>query len=155
MQRSTDMRYRGQGYNIRVELPSGKAWPRLDSTELTRAFEAEYARRYGRVYQDVSIELVNLRLTASIRPRRPYVPPELPRASGNVLEAGKGTRRAYFGARAGTIECPVFDRYRLRAGHRFAGVALVEERETTTVVGPGGAFEVDRFGVLVIDVGKR
>lgn len=154
VQRSTDMRYRGQGYNIRVELPSGKAWSQLDSTELTRVFEAEYVKRYGRVYKDVSIELVNLRLTARIRPQRPYVPPELSRATGNVLEATKGTRRAYFGARVGYIECPVFDRYRLRSGHRFVGAALVEERETTTVVGPNGAFGVDRFGVLIVDVGK-
>lgn len=153
VQRSADMRYRGQGYNIRVELPSGKAWSRSQPIELARVFEAEYVKRYGRVYEDVAIELVNLRLTAHIRPRRPYVPPELARASGDVLEASKGARRAYFGARAGYIECPVFDRYRLRAGHRFAGAALVEERETTTVVGPNGAFGVDRFGVLVVDVG--
>jgi N-methylhydantoinase A len=154
VQRSADMRYRGQGYNIRVELPSGKASSRLDSAELARAFEAEYVKRYGRVYADVSIELVNLRLTARIRPRRPYVPPELLGATGKVLEASKGTRRAYFGSRAGYVECPVFDRYRLRAGHRFVGAALVEERETTTVVGPNGAFEVDRFGVLRVDVGS-
>ena len=154
VQRSADMRYRGQGYNIHVELPSGNALSQLDSAELARVFEAEYTRRYGRVYADVSIELVNLRLTTRIPPRRPYAPPELPRATGDVLEASKGTRRAYFGARAGYVECPVFDRYRLRAGHRFVGAALVEERETTTVVGPSGAFEVDRFGVLVVDVGE-
>ena len=154
VQRSTDMRYRGQGYNIRVELPAGEAWSQLDSAGLARAFEAEYVKRYGRVYKDVSIELVNLRITARIQAERPYLPPELSRTSGKVLDATKGTRRAYFGARAGYIECPVFDRYRLRAGQRFAGAAIVEERETTTVVGPGGSFEVDHFGVLIVNVGK-
>jgi N-methylhydantoinase A len=155
VQRGADMRYRGQGYNIRVELPSGRAWSPPDAMALTRLFEAEYLKRYGRVYQDVCIELVNLRLSARVPAQRPYVPPQLARASGDVLEAKKGTRRAYFGARPGHIECPVFDRYRLRAGHRFAGAALIEERETTTVVGPGGAFEVDRFGVLVLEAGTR
>lgn len=153
VQRSADMRYRGQGYNIRVELPSGEACFRLDSTQLTQAFEAEYRKRYGRTYEDVSIELVNLRLTARIQPQRPYVPPELARATGDVLDARKGTRRAYFGARLGYVECPVFDRYRLRAGHGFVGAAFVEERETTTVIGPRGAFRVDRFGVLIVEVG--
>ncbi|MCX7158523.1 MAG: hypothetical protein NT176_05035, partial [Proteobacteria bacterium] len=63
----------------------------------------------------------------------------------------KGTRRAYFGV-AGHVECPVFDRYKLAAGHRHAGAAFVEERETTTVIGPGGAFTVNEYGMLMIDV---
>lgn len=49
------------------------------------------------------------------------------------------------------MDCPVYDRYRLRAGHRGEGPAFVEERETTTVIGPHATFEVDANGVLVID----
>jgi N-methylhydantoinase A len=49
----------------------------------------------------------------------------------------KGTRRAYFAERGGFVETPVYDRYALRPGARLAGPAIVEERESTLVVGPG------------------
>ncbi len=67
------------------------------------------------------------------------------------MQARKGTRRAWFGG-AGHVDCPVFDRYRLAAGHRHEGAAFVEERETTTVIGPGGGFEVEAHGMLVVKV---
>ncbi len=155
VQRSADMRYRGQGYNIRVALPAPQAWSGTDAAAIQRAFEAEYVKRYGRVYADVVVELVNLRVTARIPTARPYVPQELPRAAGSVLDARKGSRSVFFGERQGKVDCPVFDRYRLQVGHRHEGAALIEERETTMVVGPGGAFSVDRFGVLQVEVGNR
>ena len=50
------------------------------------------------------------------------------------MDARKGMRRAYFG-KDGMHDCPVFDRYRLGAGHAHKGAAFVEERETTTLIG--------------------
>ena len=74
----------------------------------------------------------------------------LARGEGSAETARKGTRRAWFGA--GFVDCPVFDRYRLGAGHAHQGAAFVEERETTTLVGPGGRFEVNDYGMLIIHV---
>jgi N-methylhydantoinase A len=145
--RVADMRYRGQGYNVRVPVEDGVA----DLAAMRSHFEAEYQRRYGRVYADVEIELVNLRLMASLPARRAYVPPRLPPARGGVSQATKGGRRAWFGA-AGFVDCPVFDRYRLAAGHAHEGPAFVEERETTTVIGPGGGFRVNEYGMIVVRV---
>jgi N-methylhydantoinase A len=145
--RIADMRYRGQGYNVRVPLDDSGA----NLAAIRSRFEAEYQVRYGRVYPDVEIELVNLRLMASLPARRAYVPPRLPSAQGDATQATKGTRRAWFGA-AGFIDCPVFDRYRLAAGHAHDGPAFVEERETTTVIGPNGGFRVNEYGMLVIRV---
>lgn len=143
-----DMRYRGQGYNVRVPLGAGDA----DIADMRRRFEEEYKLHYGRVYPDVPIELVNLRLVARLPATRPFAPARLARAAGGVAGARKGTRRAWFGAGTGYLECPVFDRYRLGAGHAHDGPAFVEERETTTLVGPGGGFEVNDYGMLVVDV---
>jgi len=46
----------------------------------------------------------------------------------------------------------VYDRYRLVPGVRFAGPAIVEERESTLVVGAGGQARVDDYGFLWIDL---
>ena len=146
-ERIADLRYRGQGYNVRVSLGAAA----LDTASIRERFEAEYKLHYGRVYSDVEIELVNLRLNARQPAAKPFVPAKLAAAAGGIESARKGTRRACFGS-AGYLECPVFDRYKLGAGHGYAGAALVEERETTTVVGPGGEFSVNEYGMLMIDV---
>ena len=65
-------------------------------------------------------------------------------------EVRKGTRPAYFPERDGPVETPVYDRYALRPGDRFPGPAIVEERESTAVVGPGGWFAIDGEANLVM-----
>jgi len=147
MQRSADLRYRGQGYNLRV------AWPAAapDAARLRETFEQEYRHRYGRSYADVTVEIVNLRVIASLDARVPFRPARLAPAAGPASAAIRGSRRAFLGRATGAVDCPVYDRYRLRAGHRGEGPAFVEERETTTVIGPHATFEVDANGVLVID----
>jgi N-methylhydantoinase A len=51
------------------------------------------------------------------------------------------------------IDCPVYDRYALRPGVTVAGPAIVEERESTCVLGPRDRARVDEFGNLVVDIG--
>ena len=55
----------------------------------------------------------------------------------------KSTPPAYFPEAGGYVETPVYDRYGLSAGARFHGPAIVEERESTTVVGPRARIIVD------------
>ena len=145
--RIADMRYRGQGFNIRVPIDNC-----TDVRSMRTRFDAKYQAHYGRVYPDVEIELVNLRLIASVRAEKPFVPARSAPATGSVLDAKKGVRRAWFGMSAGHFDCPVFDRYRLGAGHAHQGTAFVEERETTTLIGPGGSFEVSDYGMLIVHV---
>jgi N-methylhydantoinase A len=48
------------------------------------------------------------------------------------------------------VETPVYDRYALKPGAEFAGPAIVEERESTLIVGVGGRARVDdRLNVIV------
>jgi N-methylhydantoinase A len=147
-----EMRYRGQGYNVRVSLPAGAALPMLSRASLIEQFEAYYRQQYGRVYTDVEIELVNVRVVARLQPEYRFEPKRVAPASGDVMQARKGTRQAYFG-KGDLQDCPVFDRYRLGAGHEYRGAAFVEERETTTLIGPAGRFSVNEYGMLVVDVG--
>ena len=72
--------------------------------------------------------------------------------TANADEAVKGTRTAWFPETEGWFETPVYDRYRLGPGATFAGPAIVEERESTVIVGPGAACTIDERRNLVIDL---
>jgi N-methylhydantoinase A/oxoprolinase/acetone carboxylase beta subunit len=71
------------------------------------------------------------------------------RATGNPL---RGSRRVWFAETGGYVEAAVYDRYVLRAGATIAGPAVIEERESTTVIGPGGLGRVDDVGSLEVEL---
>ncbi|WP_410620743.1 hydantoinase/oxoprolinase family protein [Amycolatopsis sp. cmx-8-4] len=132
--RIAEMRYAGQGYEIRVPVHDG-SWPDTLIDEFTRTYRALY-RRSG---PDVGVEVLNWRVVSS-----GPVPDVSLRLAGSTSpgEARKGTRKAYFPV-GGFVDTVVFDRYRLEAGDRVDGPAIVEERESTVVV-PSGAHCVVR-----------
>jgi N-methylhydantoinase A/oxoprolinase/acetone carboxylase beta subunit len=51
------------------------------------------------------------------------------------------------------VDTPVYDRYRLWAGLTVTGPAIVEERESTTVLPPGATATVDAYANLIVTVG--
>jgi N-methylhydantoinase A len=67
----------------------------------------------------------------------------------------KGTRKAYFPEAGGYIDCPIYDRYALAVGVVIKGPAIIEERESTCVLGVGDRGHIDAFGNLLADVGGR
>ena len=64
----------------------------------------------------------------------------------------KGKRPVYFPEFRDFQPTTVYDRYALRAGQTFDGPAIVEERELTLVIGPGGRFEVVESGNIIVTV---
>ena len=64
----------------------------------------------------------------------------------------KGERQAWHPELGGLTATPVYDRYRLAPGARIEGPAIVEERESTLVIGPGGSGVVDERWNLVVTV---
>jgi N-methylhydantoinase A/oxoprolinase/acetone carboxylase beta subunit len=66
--------------------------------------------------------------------------------------AQKGTRRAYDASVGKLTEWPVYDRYALKAGTTIDGPALIEERESTVVVGAGDRVAVDQRMNLVAEL---
>ena len=71
---------------------------------------------------------------------------------GTARNARKGSRPAYFGDAQGLLDTPVFDRYRLAPGVTMEGPAIIEERESTIVIGPGGQVWIDEFLSVVVDL---
>jgi N-methylhydantoinase A len=147
--RVAEMRYLGQGHEVEAAIPGGRLGPESLGA-ITAAFEEAYRRLYHRLPQGVPIEALNWRVTvAGPRTRR-----LLARAAGEGARgaARKGVRRAYFAEAAGFVETPVYDRYALRPGDRFEGPAIVEERESTAVLGPGARCRVDSTLAIVVEL---
>lgn len=145
-----EMRHVGQGFEIPVPLPGLELSDADLPTIRTRFFDA-YRDRFERVVEESPIEALSWRLSCSA----PGWTIDLAGAVPRTAEAGPSTprthRRVLFEG-AGWQDCPVYDRYALRAGARIAGPALIEERESTCVVGPDSEVVVDDFLNLVIDV---
>jgi N-methylhydantoinase A len=136
-ERSVDMRYVGQGFEVTVPLAPGD--------DLQAAFEAAYVRAHGRRGPDVPIEAISWRVLS----RGPDPELELIAAPAGDGDARKGTRDVHFGD--GYVETPIYDRYRMGPDMRIEGPAIVEERESTTVVGPGATARVAADGSLIIE----
>lgn len=146
--RSVDARYLGQGYELTVPVPSGP----LDALALTRlrgAFDDVYAARYGYASPGEPVEIVTWKLSAVAASPRITLP-KAPAASGQ--ESRKGHRKAYFPEARGYVDCPVYDRYALGAGAMLTGPAIIEERESTTVLPPDLSATVDEYANLIVTV---
>ena len=148
--RELDMRYRGQSYELRVLVRPGRLGKRVVS-ELNEGFFAAHQRSYGFAVTSEPTEIVNIRLSAigSVsRPRQRVIP----RGSNSAKAALKGKRAVYMGHARRPVPTAIYDRYRLKAGNRFAGPAIVEEADSTTLVPPGCRARVDGYGNLLIQV---
>ena len=150
--RIAECRYLGQGYELRVDAPTG----RVDSgfvDQLIAEFHRTHDREYGRHYADKDIELVNIRVIAIGR-----IPdlktPERAAGDSDPAAALVAHRDVVFddGGRPRTVSTPVYDRPRLAMGNRIHGPAIVEQADTTTLILPDLAAEVDRFGNIMIEL---
>lgn len=145
IRRWVDLRYVGQGYEVRTEVPAERMTRDVLKTVRT-AFDLRYAELYGSSEEEEPVEAVNWRVEA----RLPGTPVKLSYDQNEVSERLKGHRPAYFPERGGFVDCPVYDRYSLRPGDSFDGPAVVEERESTTVVLPDQIVHVDDHFNLVL-----
>ncbi len=143
-----DLRHRGQGHEIVVTFPYAKlAQVDLDK-ELRPLFYARYSEIYGYAHRHLPVEIATCRLTAS-GPRPRITLAEIESSDAPADAARKGSRQAYFAELGGFVETPVYDRYHLTAGMTFTGPAIVEEKDSTAVIGPGATVTIDRYANLV------
>jgi N-methylhydantoinase A len=143
--RELGLRYAGQAFVLYVPAPAAKS-AREFLTRVERAFLAEYKARYHRTNPDVPIEVVTLR--SLVQGPRPDIAIEAPARGGGARRALKGLRPAYLPEKKRFVSCPVYDRYAL-AG-TLSGPAIVEERESTVVIGLGAKAKVDAGGNLLV-----
>jgi N-methylhydantoinase A len=143
---SVDLHYRGQNFELPVPMPPGQ----LDVAScraLVERFHVEHDRAYGFAHPNETVELVSMRvrLTAVLdKPVLAELPPGPPAAP-------TGARRVCF-ANDDWREVPLYRRDALGRDQRIAGPALFEQMDSTTLLFPGDACRVDRWGNLIIEL---
>jgi N-methylhydantoinase A/oxoprolinase/acetone carboxylase beta subunit len=153
VQRVCECRYLGQGYELRVDAPSGA----VDSTWVAKVrgdFHEIHEREYSRRFEDSDIEIPNVRVRG-IGLMPPLEMPELEPGPESPEAAVQDEREAWFrvGGALEAVRTRFYSRTGLRYGNRLEGPAIVDQYDSTTVIPPGLAAHVDRFGNIVIEVG--
>src|SRR5262245_5110179 len=142
---TADMRYHRQGYEIPVAIDPDEVTQGLDALE--ERFNVLHEQLYGFRMPGTACEIVNLRGIGSGAAPKPELPVGTTGdadASGAVLEEHEIVFR---GERIATR---IYDRAKLAPGNRFDGPAIVTEFDSTTVVLPGYAAEIDvNFNILI------
>jgi N-methylhydantoinase A len=152
--RAADMRYVGQEHPVTVELPAD-VFRRRSRDSLKARFDDEHLRRYGTCAPEEPAEIVSLRAKVTGAMRKPPLERIARGARSPLASARRGRRSVYFAELGRAVATPAYAREELRAGNRIEGPGLVEEYASTTVVLPGDRLQVDSFGNLVIEVGRR
>jgi N-methylhydantoinase A len=143
---TVDMRYVGQGYEITVALPDRNLPKDEFLHQLLDNFAKLYRELFGRTVS-ASVEVITWRLRAGggkDQVTRPH--------QAEVADARKGKRSVYFNELGDYVETPVYDHYKLPLDRPIKGPAIIEQRESTAVVGPSGTAHVDGHGNLVINI---
>jgi len=141
-QRSLDLRYQGQGYELTVE------W----SDDFVSRFHRLHEQRYGYADPGRLVEIVNARVrmiaaTEHLALERHEI------RDGNARGAITKEKPIYYDGRQ--ITARVYDRDQLNSGDRFKGPAVVVEYSATTFLPPGSNAYVDEYENLVIDVNSH
>jgi N-methylhydantoinase A len=150
-ERSGDLRYVGQGYELRVPFPDGK----LDQAALAQIFArfVELHRaEYGHVFEASPIEIVNVRVTGI--GRMPKIAAPRPTRGGSLVEALVKTARCVF-RHNGALErlaTPFYRRNLLPLEEPIAGPAIVLQTDSTTVVPPGTTLVPEVGGNLILTI---
>jgi len=149
--RSADLRYRGQGHEIQVDL-EGLSWPDVDGEEVRRRFRAEYRRLNGVDGPDLPIDVITWR--SSVRGPNP----DLPLVAGNAIEERPGeqaSRPVYFAETNGFVSARIVSAAALRPGERIEGPAIVELGDASVTVGPHATAVFGADGLVRLELTYR
>jgi N-methylhydantoinase A len=143
--RTVDMRYHGQNYELGIALPEGATM-----ATLLAGFAEAHRQRYGFATDEDPVEIVTLRLEANGVVRKAKLEAH-PEARADASGAIANHREVWLAEAKGFVSTPIYARERLRPGNRFAGPAVVEQMDATTLVPPGMTARVDRWLNLVLE----
>jgi N-methylhydantoinase A len=146
-----DMAYLGQTHTVSVPLPvvatDGKVTPPGED-DIATAFDSAYRATYGRLLQNGTRRVINLR--SAVTGRRPrFDLSTLAPKGGSVDAAFKGTRPVHFGD--SWHETRLYSRLDLPIGAEIAGPAILEQPDTTVLIEPGLVGKVDAYGNTLIE----
>lgn len=151
-ERVGDLRYVGQGYELKIRFPAGEVTSE-GLGESFAAFHRAHTAEYGHAFPQSPIEIVNIRvsgigrmpkITALKQPQHGSLEAALVRTGPSVFRvAGK----------LETFDTPVYRREKLPLGERFSGPAIILQKDSTTVLPPDTSAIVDGSGSIIISLG--
>jgi N-methylhydantoinase A len=139
-QRGVDIRYRGQGYEL--NLPFTK--------NLLKDFQQEHQRRYGYAHATREVELVTLRVRATVKSTTGHVGTGAFARPGRAKLGRLSQPKAPVLFEGKKLPTPVHSREALTHGKTYSGPAIITEYSATTVIPPGKHFRIDRGENLII-----
>jgi len=147
--RQAAIRYAGQSFDLMVPVGDGKVTTG-ELAALGERFLALYTERYHRQNPGVPLEVVAWRVLA--QGPKPELLLEKRHGSADASRALKGRRPVFSPEAGGMIDCDVYDRNLLGPGASFSGPAIVEEAESTAVIGRDATADIDQAGNLVVTI---
>ncbi|MCP4367870.1 MAG: hydantoinase/oxoprolinase family protein [Deltaproteobacteria bacterium] len=151
-ERTLLMRFVGQGAETDLSIEP-KAFDTFSKKDIRILFDQEYKRLYGRTYHETPVEFVTFKVRASL-PKRPFSIPELSNETCDMKTCTKGERPAFSIIQKDYIPFTVYDRSKLFANAKIPGPAIIEERESTIVIGEDANARVDEFGFVWIELNQ-
>jgi N-methylhydantoinase A len=147
IERSLDLRYLGQAFELNVPLPPGAD----DLASVAHDFHERHRLAYGYAHPEGDVELVNVRIAAYGVVDKPEPPPY--RSDTQSVEDALVEERDVWLLGA-PVRCPVYERDRLPESAIIAGPAVIEEFGATTVIFPSWSASLDHLGNLYLQ-GER
>jgi N-methylhydantoinase A len=143
VERSLDLRYVGQSYELAVPFVA----------DFCEQFHRAHEKVYGYADPRRAVEVVNLRVRLTIPTPKPAIRRASLRTASNPDGAVIRRKTAWFEGRA--YPTPLYERARLAAGTQFRGPAVVIEYSSTTVIPPDFVCHVDEFLNLILGQNAR
>lgn len=148
IERSADLRFVGQGFEVVTPLPAGPYNEQMRRA-IVEAFHLAYRTTFGHVPPNGDVEIVNVRVAVTAAAPHRALDAS---ASGSALAKPVSHRRVWVGERRRFEQVPVYQRDALGLGAKVDGPALVQEASTTLVLPAGALATVDRSGSLLVDL---
>ncbi len=149
-ERTLMMRFVGQGAETDLSIER-KPFDQWEKNQIRGFFDDAYKKLYGRTYPETPVEFVTFKLRASLPSREFRIPP-IRQSKGELAGCIKGERSAYSLVSKDYIPFTVYDRFKLFPGAVMPGPAIIEERESTIIVGEDATASVDEYGFVWINL---
>src|SRR5579864_8039258 len=139
---SVDIRYRGQGYELNIPL----------TKNLLRDFHQEHHRRYGYTHPNREVEMVTLRLRATLRSTTSHVGADAFVRPSRAKLGKLSLPRTLVSFESKKLPTKIYARDDLQPGKKYSGPAIITEYSATTVIPPGKSFRLDRASDLIVTI---
>ena len=152
-ERTLMMRFVGQGAETDLSIDQ-KPFDQWEKDQIRGLFDDAYKKLYGRTYPETPVELVTFKVRASLPSREFHLPP-IRQTETKLADCIKGERSAFSLVRKEYLPFTVYDRYKLFPGAAMQGPAIIEERESTIIVGEDASARVDEYGFVWINLNLK